>query len=64
MFINSKVVAQGNVTQICNLSPLSLISYLVLVKSSFLFLCSVGAKRVKGLCVTFKECCDSQNFEG
>ncbi|CAG7906421.1 unnamed protein product [Brassica rapa] len=25
---------------------------------------SVGAKRVKGLCVTFKECCDSQNFEG
>ncbi|CDY37867.1 BnaC04g31390D [Brassica napus] len=25
---------------------------------------SVGAKRVKGLCVTFKECCDSQSFEG
>ncbi|ANM68969.1 histidine-containing phosphotransmitter 3 [Arabidopsis thaliana] len=25
---------------------------------------SVGAKRVKGLCVTLKECCDSQNYEG
>lgn len=29
-----------------------------------LFLCSVGAKRVKGLCVTFKEYCDAQNYEG
>ncbi|VVB04438.1 unnamed protein product [Arabis nemorensis] len=25
---------------------------------------SVGAKRVKGLCVTFKEFCDTQNYEG
>ncbi|KAL1223442.1 Histidine-containing phosphotransfer protein 2 [Cardamine amara subsp. amara] len=25
---------------------------------------SVGAKRVKGLCVTFKEYCEAQNYEG
>ncbi|CAN8265901.1 unnamed protein product [Cochlearia groenlandica] len=25
---------------------------------------SVGAKRVKGLCVTLKECCEAKNYEG
>lgn len=29
-----------------------------------LFLCSVGAKRVKGLCVNFKDYCEAQNYEG